>query len=172
MRLLLWVLLVTLVTLFASTDAAPSKIANADTMKTSKVESIEPPAVPARVLSPEYIADGKRSLRVHANDDATDDDGGDESYTGEEDEERAILISSISNRLKASLGQLESSIYAVVTKRVYKIAGALAMKLYRQGETPVSFTAKNLGARNSIAVPFYKEWYDTNVAKGVIKALD
>ncbi|KAL4116681.1 hypothetical protein PRIC2_012133 [Phytophthora ramorum] len=167
MRLLLWVLLVTLVTLFASTDAAPSKIANADTMKTSKVESIETPAVPARVLSPEYIADGKRSLRVHAN-----DDGGDESYTGENDEERAILISSISNRLKASLGQLKSSIYAVVTKRVYKIAGALAMKLYRQGETPVSFTAKNLGARNNIAAPFYKEWYDTNVAKGVIKALD
>ncbi|KAL4116616.1 hypothetical protein PRIC2_012072 [Phytophthora ramorum] len=165
MRLMLWILLVTVVTLLASTDAA-------DTTTTSKLESIEAPALLARALSPEYTADGKRSLRVRGNVDATDDDGGDESYTVDNDEERAILISSISNRMKASLGQLESSISAVTTKQLYKFAGALAMKLYRQGETPVSFRAKNLGARNNIAVPFYKKWYDTNVAKGVIKALD
>ncbi|KAL4088035.1 hypothetical protein PRIC1_012465 [Phytophthora ramorum] len=165
MRLMLWILLVTVVTLLASTDAA-------DTTTTSKLESIEAPGLLARALSPEYTADGKRSLRVRGNVDATDDDGGDESYTVDNDEERAILISSISNRMKASLGQLESSISAVTTKQLYKFAGALAMKLYRQGETPVSFRAKNLGARNNIAVPFYKKWYDTNVAKGVIKALD
>ncbi|KAL4116629.1 hypothetical protein PRIC2_012081 [Phytophthora ramorum] len=172
MRLLLWALLVTLVTLFASTDAVSSKIANANTMKTSKVESIETPVVTVRELSSEDIADGKRSLRVRGNDDVPDDDEDDESYAVKNDEERAILISSISNRLKASLGQLKSSISAVVTKQLYKIAGALAMKLYRMGETPISFRAKNLGARNNVAVPFYKEWYDTNVAKGVIKALD
>ncbi|KAL4116615.1 hypothetical protein PRIC2_012067 [Phytophthora ramorum] len=142
MRLMLWILLVTVVTLLASTDAA-------DTTTTSKLESIEAPALLARALSPEYTADGKRSLRVRGNVDATDDDGGDESYTVDNDEERAILISSISNRMKASLGQLESSISAVTTKQLYKFAGALAMKLYRQGETPVSFRAKNLGARNT-----------------------
>ncbi|KAH7465554.1 uncharacterized protein KRP23_12095 [Phytophthora ramorum] len=87
MRLMLWILLVTVVTLLASTDAA-------DTTTTSKLESIEAPALLARALSPEYIADGKRSLRVRGNVDATDDDGGDESYIGDNDEERAISIAS------------------------------------------------------------------------------
>ncbi|KAL4116683.1 hypothetical protein PRIC2_012135 [Phytophthora ramorum] len=101
MRLMLWVLLVTLVTLLASTDAALSKIAYVDTPNTSKLELIEATASPARGLSSEYIADGKRSLRVHANDNGTNDDDDDKPYAGWDEEERMISISSILDRIKA-----------------------------------------------------------------------
>nr|KAH7501629.1 hypothetical protein KRP22_9087 [Phytophthora ramorum] len=113
MRLLLWVLLVTLVTLLASTDAASSKMGNAVTTKTSKLESVQPPALAARGLSPGNIADGKRSLSGHDNDDSTDDDADDESYAGENDEERTIAISSILDRTKASMGKVKNSMSAV-----------------------------------------------------------
>ncbi|KAH7465539.1 RxLR effector protein CRE2 [Phytophthora ramorum] len=172
MRLLLWVLLVTLVTLLASTDAAPSKIANANTPKTSKLESIETPASPARGLSSEYIADGKRSLRVHANDNETNDEDDNKPYAGWDEEERMISISSILDRIKAFLGKLSNTMTDRVTKRVNEIGEDLAMTLYREGRTPISLQAMNMGSGNKRAMAFYKKWYDTNVAKGVIKALD
>ncbi|KAL4145227.1 hypothetical protein PRNP1_012900 [Phytophthora ramorum] len=107
MRLMLWVLLVTVVTLLASTDAA-------DTTTTSKLESIEAPGLLARALSPEYIADGKRSLRVRGNVDATDDD---ESYIGDNNEERAISIASTLDSMKAYMGQLRNSLSGAVIKK-------------------------------------------------------
>ncbi|KAL4145221.1 hypothetical protein PRNP1_012894 [Phytophthora ramorum] len=174
MRLLLWVLLVTVVTLLASADAESSKIANVDTPTTSKLGSIEAPAPPARALSPEYTADGKRSLRVHGNDDdATDDNGGNELYTGEDEEERAILISDALGQIKASLGKLSNSMSAAVINRLNIFSDIMAMRLYKMGETPISVQAKTLGSGiNKRAIDYYTKWYDKNVASGVIKALD
>ncbi|KAH7465540.1 hypothetical protein KRP22_014363 [Phytophthora ramorum] len=163
MRLLLWALLVTLVTLFASTDAVSFKIANANTMKTSKVESIETPALPACGLSSEHTAVGKRSLRVRGNDDVPDDDGSVESYT---DEERALSISNIITRMKTAVGKRSNSMAQAVTKLLNKWNEAIVMKLYRMGATPATVR----GTKKFKA--FYKEWYDKNVAAGVIKALD
>ncbi|KAH7465565.1 RxLR effector protein 24 [Phytophthora ramorum] len=174
MRLLLWVLLVTLVTLLASADAESSKIANVDTPATSKLGSIEAPAPPARALSPEYTADGKRSLRVHGNDDdATDDNGGNELYTREDEEERAMSISSILDNMKTYLGGWTNIMSASVNTQLYKWVDDLAMRLYKRGVTPTSFKARNLGfERNKASVEYYKAWYDNNVAAGVIKALE
>ncbi|KAL4167624.1 hypothetical protein KRP22_013108 [Phytophthora ramorum] len=162
MRLLLWALLVTLVTLFASTDAAPSKIANANTMKTSKVESIETPVVTVRELSSEDIADGKRSLRVRGNDDVPDDDGSVESYT---DEKRALSISNIITRMKTAVGKQSNSMAQAVTKLLNKWIEALVMKLYRMGVTPATVR----GTKKFKA--FYKEWYNKQVNEGVSKTL-
>ncbi|KAH7465559.1 RxLR effector protein Avrblb1 [Phytophthora ramorum] len=167
MRLLLWVLLMTLVTLLASADADASKIANADSTMTSKLDSIQARALLARALSAEFNADGKRSLRVHDN-----GNGGGESYTGEEDEERAISISSILDKIKTFLGNFTKRMVVGVTKKINKWNGDLAMQLYKKGETPISLQAKGWGSKNKKAMAFYKEWYDTNVKAGVIKALD
>nr|KAH7499620.1 RxLR effector protein Avrblb1 [Phytophthora ramorum] len=173
MRLMLWVLLVTLVTLLASTDAALSKIAYVDTPNTSKLELIEATASPARGLSSEYIADGKRSLRVRANDNGTNDDDDDKPYAGWDEEERMISISSILDRIKSFLVKLSNTLTGRVTKRVNEIGEDLAMTLYRQGETPISLQAINMGSGNKRAIiAFYKKWYDKNVEAGVIKALD
>ncbi|KAL4145157.1 hypothetical protein PRNP1_012893 [Phytophthora ramorum] len=173
MRLLLWVLLVTLVALLASADAESSKIANVDTPTTSKLGSIEAPASPARALSPGYTADGKRSLRVHGNVDATDDDGGDESYTGEDEEERAMSISSILDKMKTYLGGWTKRMSASVNTGLNKWTDFLAMKMYKMGVTPISLQASNMGTgRYKKSTDLYKQWYDKNVAAGVIKALD
>ncbi|KAH7465553.1 RxLR effector protein CRE2 [Phytophthora ramorum] len=153
MRLMLWILLVTVVTLLASTDAA-------DTTTTSKLESIEAPGLLARALSPEYIADGKRSLRVRGNVDATDDDGGDESYIGDNDEERAI--------------SMPSFLDSFLAKVLYKMRDAIFKNLYKKGNTPSHIEAKYKGGspRKSQGVADYRAWYEENVAAGVIKALD
>ncbi|KAH7465562.1 uncharacterized protein KRP23_12102 [Phytophthora ramorum] len=115
-----------------------------------------------------------RLLRVHGNDhDATDDNGGDESYTGEDEEESAILISNTLGQIKASLGKWTKIMSASVNTQLYKWVDVLAMRLYKRGVTPTSFKARNLGfERNKASVEYYKAWYDNNVAAGVIKALE
>ncbi|KAL4088025.1 hypothetical protein PRIC1_012456 [Phytophthora ramorum] len=175
MRLLLWVLLVTLVTLLASADADASKIANADSTMTSKLDSIQARGLLARALSPEVNADGKRSLRVHENDDdATGDDDEGDSYTGEEDEERVLTLTSILGRIE-KLPKLSVPVSnpAAVSNPWKKIAKNANKALYKLGITPATvekMTFKTLGEQNGAT--HYVKWYNENVANGVIKALD
>ncbi|KAE8914173.1 hypothetical protein PF005_g22686 [Phytophthora fragariae] len=116
MRLVLWVLLVTLVTLLSSSDA--SSTTNSDKKLASQLESSM--EITPRILSVDYESNNKRSLRGESKKTETDEDG----------EERAIFVKyhgSIQN-LKDKLRALNPFSTKSMEKRFAKLAA--------EGNTP------------------------------------
>ncbi|KAE9333071.1 hypothetical protein PF008_g14624 [Phytophthora fragariae] len=145
MRLLLWVLLVTLLTFLSSTTATSSKLSNPDA---ATVDSTFP--VPAAYAG----YDVKRSRRLRAED--TEVAVNDDSV----EEERAYSVSDIWNRASKALrtrisAQAQKSLDFVV-KRAFAYG-------YKHGVTPEALRARMMG-KNNPYVGEYKVWYDKAVA--------
>ncbi|EGZ18659.1 hypothetical protein PHYSODRAFT_286098 [Phytophthora sojae] len=148
MRLLLWVLLATLVMLLSSTDAASAKLSSS---ASAKIDS----DIPVRGLVAEYNHVGKRKLR--GNELVAEDD--------DDEEERGLPVSSLLNRWKSSLQEIQRT-------TSYKIKKYLVEKffrwIYRQGVNPVTLRARMMGKDNKV-IGLYKAWYDKFVAANAVK---
>jgi len=130
MRLLLWVLLVTLLAFISSTSAATSIFDSQDTKVSQlKDEDIE---ILTRLLAVESGEDAKRFLRgADAKDSTTDDDNSEQL---DEDEERGILPSKLKNlfsKAKNGWSKVKANWYEKAFQRMNK-----------NGETPTSLAKR------------------------------
>ncbi|KAE8981267.1 hypothetical protein PR003_g24668 [Phytophthora rubi] len=148
MRLLLWVLLATLLTLLSSTNASSSKLSNKP--DAANVDSTF--AVPATY--PGYNGKLSRGLRADAREVAVNDDS--------VEEERAF---SVSNILKRGTQALRTRLSAQAQKLLDYIVTRAFIHAYKKGTTPATLRARMMGENNHL-VGEYKIWYDKVRATG------
>ncbi|KAG7376790.1 hypothetical protein PHYPSEUDO_012753 [Phytophthora pseudosyringae] len=134
MRLLVWVLLVTLVTLLSNAEAASSTVGNSDTTKSSKLESSQ-----ARALYGEHNVNNHGYLRALKAVEPTVDD------LDADGEERAISFSNILNQAKTALGGTKAGVSGQAAKMKDHATGILFKRLYNSGATPTSLKSRLMG---------------------------
>ncbi|KAE9286988.1 hypothetical protein PF008_g26535 [Phytophthora fragariae] len=129
MRLLLWVLLATLLTLLSSTNATLSKLSNPDA---TDVDSTFP--VPAAYGG----YDVKRSRRLRVDD--TEISVNDHSV----EEERAFSVSNIFNRANEAI---RTRLSAQAKKSLDFITERTFVTAYKNGVTPEAMRARKMGGK-------------------------
>nr|AEK80867.1 Avh186a1 [Phytophthora sojae]AEK80868.1 Avh186a1 [Phytophthora sojae] len=138
MRLLLWVLLATVITILSSADVASSKATPA-TINSD---------LPVRELTAETNTNGKRHLRGDEMRDFEDDDDYDDEERGISDvvnRMKASLTGSVATRMKVTLGKMQST----ANKKMQKfMIERLFRWVYKRGETPLSVRTKTMGQKN------------------------
>ncbi|KAE8900665.1 hypothetical protein PF005_g30893 [Phytophthora fragariae] len=150
MRLLLWVLLATLLTLLSSTNASSSKLSNKP--DAANVDSTFP--VPATY--PGYNGKPSRGLRA----DEREVPGND----GSVEEERAFSVSNILNRGKQAL---RTRLSAQAQKLLEYTVKRAFIHAYKKGITPETlFNRAKMMGKNDPYVGEYKIWYDKVRATG------
>ncbi|KAG2957432.1 hypothetical protein PC116_g28551 [Phytophthora cactorum] len=166
MRLLLWVLLLTLTIFLSGTNGASSKLAKWDPTERYKLKSVVQP-LPARILSADYKINAKRSLRGSSEKGATNDNDLVKIHTNN-DEERGIINSRIVEMVSGNIAKIKAGLGLRLSKLRMKIIDMMYWKLYKMGAIPRKGASEKF--KDPRAYHFsYERWYRMNTPPGNVK---